>query len=110
MSRRTNLKAALVIAVFLAGLAPAVATGKTIYVDVNTPYSNDGSSWARAYKYLQDGLSGASSGDEIWVAEGTYKPDANNSDPNGNGDRGATFTLINGFQRGHMVRTQSKCL
>ncbi|MHC4110689.1 MAG: right-handed parallel beta-helix repeat-containing protein, partial [Planctomycetota bacterium] len=96
MSGTTNLKTSLVMSVFLVAMLFSLAAGQTIYVDTYTPDNNDGSSWTRAYKYLQDGLADASSGDEIWVAEGTYKPDANNSDPNGNGDRGATFTLING--------------
>ena len=30
------------------------------------------------------------------MAQGTYKPDANSVDPNGSGDRDATFMLING--------------
>lgn len=96
MGGTTNLKTALAISVFLAAMACATASGGTIYVDAYTPDNNDGSSWARAYKYLQDGLAGASSGDEIWVAAGRYKPDAISADPNGSGDRTATFTLING--------------
>ncbi|MHC4657996.1 MAG: hypothetical protein ACYS83_02310 [Planctomycetota bacterium] len=71
---------------------------RIIYVDANTPDNNDGSSWAKAYKYLQDALSDAeSSGDvnEIRVAQGIYKPDQNSADPNGSGDREATFQLVN---------------
>ena len=71
-----------------------------IYVDANTPDNNDGSSWSHAYKYLQDALADAnSSGDvnEIWVAQGVYTPDSNSDDPNGSGDREATFQLINGL-------------
>ena len=45
---------------------------------------------------LQDALEDAISGDEIWVAAGTYKPDASSLVPAGNGDRMATFQLING--------------
>jgi hypothetical protein len=72
---------------------------KVLYVDVNTPDNNDGSSWAKAYKYLQDALADASSsGDvnEIWVAQGIYRPDETTNDPCGTGDRTATFQLING--------------
>jgi len=70
-----------------------------IYVDANTPDNNDGSSWATAYKFLQDALAGANSDpnvDEIRVAQGTYTPDSDSADPNGSGDRVATFQLING--------------
>ena len=36
--------------------------------------TGSGSSWADAYGDLQDGLNDAVSGDEIWVASGTYYP------------------------------------
>jgi hypothetical protein len=48
---------------------------KIIYVDDNASEGEDGTSWSTAHKYLQDALAVAESGDEIWVAEGTYKPD-----------------------------------
>jgi predicted outer membrane repeat protein len=67
---------------------------RIIYVDANTPDNNDGSSWAKAYKYLQDALAAAESGQQIWVAEGTYKPDQGNNVYQG--DRGSTFRLKNG--------------
>ena len=44
-------------------------------MDDNASAGGDGSSWATAHKYLQDALAIALSGDEIWVAEGVYKPD-----------------------------------
>jgi hypothetical protein len=73
---------------------------RVIFVDSNAPGPiYDGSSWANAYKYLQDALADASSSgdvDEIWVAQGIYKPDCNSAEPNGTGNREATFQLING--------------
>ncbi|GAG34801.1 unnamed protein product, partial [marine sediment metagenome] len=61
MKKRANLKMLLVMTVLFVGMVPAVAAGGTIYVDANTPDNNDGSSWAKAYKYLQDALSDANS-------------------------------------------------
>ena len=67
-----------------------------LFVDAGAPAGGDGSSWADAYNHLQDALAQATSGDEICVSEGAYKPDATSSIPSGNGDRTATFQLING--------------
>jgi len=77
----------------------SVATGKIIYVDVDAKGVNDGTSWADAYKYLQDALADANSSPkpvEIRVAQGIYTPDEDTLHPDGTGDRTATFQLING--------------
>jgi predicted outer membrane repeat protein len=89
----------LAIAVFLLEMAVPTAA-RIIYVDANTPDNNDGSSWAKAYNYLQDALADANSDpnvDEIRVAQGIYTPDSNSGDPNGSGDQSATFQLISGI-------------
>ena len=77
---------------FIALAIPSHA--KTIFVDDNAPAGGDGASWASAHKYLQDALAGAEYGDEIWVAEGTYKPDQGAGKTAG--DRTASFNLVNG--------------
>ena len=98
MGGTTNLKASLVIAVLSVGFHCATASGdKFIYVDATR--NGDGSSWQKAHKYLQDGLTNAKSSYqpvEIRVAEGIYTPDCNSDDHNGSGDRNATFRLIKG--------------
>ena len=81
------------------GTVGTVFTGKIIYVDADAPGLNNGSSWTDAYKYLQDGLTDARSSPkpiEIWVAQGTYRPDEDTLHPAGTGDRTAAFQLING--------------
>jgi len=66
-----------------------------IFVDKDRP-GDDGTTWVKAFKHLQDALAVASSGCEIWVAEGTYKPDEDADHPNGTADEASTFTLVAG--------------
>ena len=73
-----------------------------IYVDTNAVGDNNGTSWKDAFVNLQDAIEkllpsppGPFEYVEIWVAEGTYKPDCNSAHSHGSGDRNATFSLIN---------------
>ena len=97
MGKKSNLKTYLVMAVILLGMGCAIAAGDVIYVDDDANVGGDGQTWETAYKYLQDALDDALTDDQIWVAEGTYKPDDDDANhPDGTGDREATFQLING--------------
>ena len=65
----------------LVGAGPGQAQTADVYVDADntlTPEcsqaSLDGSSWDCAYPNVQDAINSATGGDEIWVAEGVYKP------------------------------------
>ncbi len=84
-----------------------------IYVDKDaTGGADNGTSWEDAYIHLQTALSVAISGDEIWVAEGTYYPDWDPVNNRYSRDRNASFKLINeveiygGFNATESLRTQ----
>ena len=67
------MKRFLYIIVYLLCLS-GIANGTTYYVNVNKPPGGNGTSWATAFKNLQDALDAAQPEDEIWVAAGVYTP------------------------------------
>jgi predicted outer membrane repeat protein len=79
---------------WMGGAGPAHAQ---IYVDADASGATDGSLWADAYPNLQDALDIATGSDEIWIAEGTDRPDEGSSVTAG--DRAASFR-ITGDQNG----------
>jgi predicted outer membrane repeat protein len=96
---RTNLKTILTISVLQLCICSAGLADKVIYVDDDANGLNNGTSWQNAYKFLQGALADANSAVkpvEIRVAAGIYKPDRSSAEPNGTGDRQATFRLVNG--------------
>jgi hypothetical protein len=68
---------AVLFALLVLGMTIAcpLSAQSIIYVDIDATGANDGSSWADAFVYLQDALAVAQDGDEVWVAEGVYRPD-----------------------------------
>lgn len=77
-----------------------------IYVDINANGLENGTSWNDAFKDLTDGIAAADTGDELWVAMGTYRP------TNAGGSRTISFSLVNdvaiygGFAGSETMRDQ----
>jgi hypothetical protein len=87
-----NREILLVVAMLFFALVDPTA-GQIIHVDDDANVGGNGQTWGTAYKYLQDALAAAGGGDQIWVAEGVYKPDQDSAHPTGTGDRTASFQL-----------------
>jgi hypothetical protein len=73
MNRKTSPRFWLVTLTILLAMS-ATSQGRVICVDDDTDATNNGSSWQDAYKYLQDAMMASSTGDEIRVAQGVYRP------------------------------------
>lgn len=52
--------------------------GMTWYVDLNGPGAQDGLSWTTAFHHPSQAALVAQYGDQIWIADGTYRPTAAN--------------------------------
>jgi hypothetical protein len=50
----------------------AAITNAAVYRVSNSGDNSNGQSWGTAYKNIQSALAAASNGDEVWVAQGTY--------------------------------------
>jgi hypothetical protein len=100
---RNRAASVWVVSLLVSVILAQPVQGRIIYVDPDAPGPYDGSSWSRAYWCLQNALAVAQYGDEIRVAEGTYKPDQRlvaqgRMGPHieASGDRQSTFQLIDG--------------
>lgn len=82
-----SAKALAPVAMALFTLAANHASAAVIYVDDNAIGAANGSSWTDAFTSLHGAFEIAQPGDEIRVAQGTYKPAGRD------GDRDATFLV-----------------
>lgn len=51
----------------------------TIFVDAKAPYPGDGTSWGKAFTYVQDAMAAWTAGKDIWVAAGKYYAPSNDT-------------------------------
>jgi hypothetical protein len=85
--------------VVLGWLCIAPATAAVVYVDKNAPaVPHDGKAWGTAFTAVTAGVNAAASGDEVWVAKGTYLEN-NITPPSG-------VALYGGFAGTETARTQ----
>lgn len=70
-SRSLCLKAALAGSLACGAMADA----GVIHVDAGVVSPGNGSSWSSAYRSLSAAIAAAGPGDELWVAQGTYRPE-----------------------------------
>ncbi len=84
----------------LAVSTPAFAGDGILFVDDDALAAGDGLTWDTAYRFLQDALASAADPangvTEIRVGQGIYQPDRDEVNPDGTGEREATFQLANG--------------
>jgi hypothetical protein len=87
-TRVATIAEATVAAWFMACASHAAV----IYVDIDAPDGGDGMTWETAFNDLHDGLDAAADGDQLWIAEGTYKPAGEN------GNQTIWFHLVGGVE------------
>ena len=94
--RPTGIATTLTVMANLFAATTIAHADSIYYVDSQAPPGGNGSTWQTAYKFLQDALSVASTGDGIHIAAGTYTPDQDESGNVTPGDRAASFALGDG--------------
>ncbi len=91
-------RAHLLTMLIVAAMTSATNAGSVLLVDDDAPPGDDGRTWQTAYRFLQDALAYAADPmndvSEIRVARGTHWPDRTKFEPQGTGDRNATFNLV----------------
>lgn len=106
------VKTNIALAILLTCAISQVASATIRYVDAGATGSNNGSNWTNACNNPQSALSAASSGDEIWIADGTYMPDGGfipvgGSLTAGSGSRTVSFGMKTGVEITGGFRGQS---
>jgi len=89
LTLRLALRFVLFAGVAVCAQLAGPAWAGVIHVKADATGAKNGHSWADAYTDLQAALAAAEWGDEIWVAQGTYKPTSGT-------DRTVSFLLVAG--------------
>ena len=74
MKKFTFLLVFLLLGFYLSVSSKIPVSATTYYVNINATGANNGTSWTNAYTSLQSALDAATSGGQIWIAKGIYKP------------------------------------
>jgi len=98
-----NISKPALIAILILGSGAAQA--KVVYVNRAIGNPGAGTSWSSAYKFLRDALDNSGTGDQIYVAKGTYYPDEGKSGDFG--DREFSFELKGQKIYGGFVGTET---
>ena len=72
-------------------------------VDADATGLDTGTSWANAFNDLQDALATSINGDEIWIAQGIYRP-GDGSDRNATFDINQSISIYGGFNGTEVIR------
>jgi hypothetical protein len=90
-----TLRATALLLTALLLTAAAAGAQAVRFVDHDALGAGDGTSWADAFLDLQSALDVAVAGDQVWIAEGTYRPSAETvpDEP-----RSASFVIADGVQ------------
>ena len=96
---------------FILALAVSVwssaASATVWYVDTANAGTQNGTSWATAYKTIQQGIDAATSGDEVWVAQGTYN-EQRTSSATGSLEMKTGVAIYGGFNGTETLRATRK--
>jgi predicted outer membrane repeat protein len=96
VDERIRIRRIVPLCAIILAILTCTSRAEIIYVDDDANGPGDGSSWQTAYKYLQDALAVARAGDEVRLAQGTYRPDRSAANPEGSRDRTAAFQMLSG--------------
>lgn len=86
--------------VFVAATLTDAAAGSVLHVDADAAPGGNGASWASAFVDLADALDVAIPGTQIWVREGTYRPDRGTGIRSESFELRAGVSLLGGFAGG----------